>query len=280
MSYDLRRLPRGFGAQVRCDLGAPLRGELARELLAELRRCRFLVFPGQHLNNADLVRAAEVFGLVDVDVDQAYAVPGFRGITVISNIFDDGHPIGIYDGDHEEEWHADNSFKPELASATLLYSVIAPAEGGETRLADATSAYVELPPELKAQIKGRHAVHSVAQLGAMQAEAAGGRSSAAAGRFATALEVEHPLVTVHPATGLESLLLGSMVVKEIVGMNAAASAFLLARLLAWTTQEHYVYRHAWSEGDLLVWDNRAVLHTASPCDHTRHHRLLYRIATR
>jgi taurine dioxygenase len=278
MSYDLRPLAGGFGARVICDLGNPPEGKLAQELLRELRRYRFLVFPGQHLNHADLLRAAAVFGPVDTDVDHAYEVPGFPGITVISNIFDNGRPIGIYDGDHEEEWHADNSFKPRLTTATVLYSVIAPAEGGETRLADATRAYDDLPSELKEEINPLQAVHSIARLGARQAEAASGRSSAADGALATAPEVDHPLVTVHPATLRSSLLLGSMVLEDIVGMDPAKSEALLSRLLAWTTQDRYVYRHTWSAGDLLVWDNLAVLHTASPCDHTREHRLLYRVA--
>lgn len=278
MSYDLRPLAGGFGARVACNLADSPRGELARELLRELHRYRFLVFPGQHLNPADLLRAASVFGPVDTDVDHAYEVPGFPGITVISNIFDNGRPIGIYDGDHEEEWHADNSFKPHLTSATVLYSVIAPAEGGETRLADATRAYDDLAPDRKDEVDPLSAVHSIARLGVRQAEAAGGRSSAADGDLAAAPDVEHPLVTVHPATQRKSLLLGSMVVKDIVGMDPAESAELLSRLLQWTTQDRYVHRHAWSPGDLLVWDNLAVLHTASPCNHTRDHRLLYRVA--
>jgi taurine dioxygenase len=160
----------------------------------------------------------------------------------------------------------------------VLYSVIAPAEGGETRLADATRAYDDLPSELKEEINPLQAVHSIARLGARQAEAASGRSSAADGALATAPEVDHPLVTVHPATLRSSLLLGSMVLEDIVGMDPAKSEALLSRLLAWTTQDRYVYRHTWSAGDLLVWDNLAVLHTASPCDHTREHRLLYRVA--
>jgi taurine dioxygenase len=278
MSYELHPLAGGFGARVTCNLAHPPEGRLARELLGEMHRYRFLLFPSQHLNPVDLLRAAAVFGAVDTDVDHAYEVPGFPGITVISNIFARGRPIGIYDGDHEEEWHADNSFKPRLTSATLLYSVIAPAEGGETRLADATRAHAELPADLQEQIKPLHALHSIARLAALQAEAADGRSSAADGALASAPEARHPLVTLHPATRRESLLLGSMVVEEIVDMDPAESAALLARLLDWTTQKRYVYRHPWAEGDLLVWDNLAVLHTASPCDHTREHRLLYRVA--
>ena len=84
----------------------------------------------------------------------------------------------------------------------------------------------------------------------------------------------------HPATGVPSLLLGSMVIKGIVGLSEDKSSSLLARLLEHTTSAPYTYAHRWGQGDLVVWDNRAVLHTASPCESTRQRRLLYRTSVR
>ncbi|MFF5962785.1 TauD/TfdA dioxygenase family protein [Streptomyces collinus] len=280
MALPLRPLPGGFGAEVACDLSEPGVGTLSEELTEALHRYRLLVFHGQHLNHADLLAASALFGRVETNVDRAYAVPGFPGITTVSNIFEDGAPVGIYDGDNEEEWHADNSFTPELTRATLLYSVITPAQGGQTRFADATQAYEDLPEPLKQRIRGLRAVHSIQQLGALQAQASGGQSSAAAGALATAPEVEHPLVHDHPVTGARSLLLGSMVVKGITGMDPDESQTLLADLLRHTTGQRYVYTHHWGQGDLVVWDNFATLHTASPCDSTCHQRLLYRTSIR
>jgi taurine dioxygenase len=278
MDLSLSPLPGGFGAAVNRDLTDTADPELAEALTAALHRHRFLVFPGQHLNHADLLAASGLFGTVDTDVDRRYAVGGFPGITVVSNIAEDGRHVGIYDGDHEEEWHADNSFKADLTAATLLYSVITPEHGGETRFADATQAYADLPADLKGRIDGLRVVHSTQQLGAQQAAAAGGRSSVAAGTLADQADVQHPLAPVHPVTGTRSLLLGSMVVKHVVGLAQQESSQLLARLLAHTTSAPYVYSHCWRQGDLVVWDNHAVLHTASPCDSTRHPRLLFRTA--
>lgn len=280
MDLSLSPLAGRFGARADRDLSDSADPELADALTAALHRHRLLVFPGQHLNHADLLAASGLFGAVDTDVDRRYAVCGFRGITVVSNIAEDGAHIGIYDGDHEEEWHADNSFKAELTGATLLYSVITPKHGGETRFADATRAYADLPADLKGRIDGLQAVHSIQQLGSRQAEAAGGRSSAAAGTHADRAEVEHPLAPIHPVTGARSLLLGSMVVKNIVGLAEEESRQLLDRLLAHTTSAPYVHSHRWHQSDLVVWDNRAVLHTASPCDSSRHPRLLFRTAVR
>jgi taurine dioxygenase len=280
MEISLSPLPGPFGATVDRNLSDSADPELAEALTAVLHRHRLLVFPGQHLNHADLLAASGLFGAVYTNIDRRYAVGGFPGITVVSNIAEDGAHIGIYDGDHEEEWHADNSFMAALTRATLLYSVITPEHGGETRFADATRAYADLPADLKGRIEGLQAVHSILQLGTRQAEAAGGRSSAAAGTLANHAEVEHPLAPVHPVTGARSLLLGSMVVNGVVGLTEQESRHLLARLLAHTTSAPYIHSHRWRQHDLVVWDNRAVLHTASPCDSVRHPRLLFRTAVR
>lgn len=266
----------GFGARVDHDLAGSTDAELAEAMTGALHRYRMLVFPCQHLNHADLLTASGLFGRVDNNVDRRYAVGGFPGITVVSNIAEHGTRVGIYDGDHEEEWHADSSFKPELTRATLLYSVITPRHGGQTRFADATQAYADLPADMKERIGGLRAVHSIQQLGVRQAEATGGGSSSAAGTLADAADVEHPLAPVHPVTGTRSLLLGSMVVKGVTGLTEQESSRLLTRLLAHTTSTPYVYTHRWSQGDLVVWDNRALLHTASACDSARNSRLLFR----
>ncbi|MDH6111423.1 taurine dioxygenase [Kitasatospora sp. MAP12-15] len=280
MDLPISPLAASFGATVDLDLARSREPSLAAALTGALHRHRLLVFPGQHLNHADLLAASAHFGPVDADTDRRYAVGGFTGITVVSNIAEDGVRVGIYDGDNEEEWHADNSFKPELNRATLLYSVITPERGGETRFADATRAYADLPADLRARIERLRAVHSIQQLGARQAQAAGGHSSAQAGTLTDRAEVEHPLAPAHPVTGARSLLVGSMVVRHVVGLAEEESSRLLAELLAHATSSPYVHTHRWSTGDLVVWDNHALLHTASPCDSARHQRLLLRTAVR
>ncbi|MEU1151540.1 TauD/TfdA family dioxygenase [Streptomyces sp. NPDC005918] len=280
MTLSLRPLDdSGFGAVVVCNL-ATAAEDLAPQLMHALHQHRLLVVPRQHLTHADLLTVASCFGPVDRDVDRRYAVGGFPGLTVISNIVENGEHVGIYDGDDEEEWHADNSFKPQLTAATLLYSVITPERGGETRFADATRAYTDLPPEMRQRIEGMRAVHSIQQLGTLQSQASGGQSSAAAGSLAGHAEVEHPLVLTHPVTGAHSLLLGSMVIRCVAGLSEEDSRSLVDDLLEHTTSAPYLYSHSWSQGDLVVWDNLATLHTASPCDSSRHLRLLYRAAVR
>ncbi|MER7933001.1 MULTISPECIES: TauD/TfdA family dioxygenase [unclassified Streptomyces] len=280
MDLSLRPLDESsFGAVIDADLATDAE-RLAPQLAAALHRHRLLVVPRQHLTHADLLTVASCFGTVDICVDRRYAVGGFPGLTVLSNIVEDGEHIGVYDGDNEEEWHADNSFKPQLTSATMLYSVITPARGGETRFADATRAYAELSTPVRHRIDPMRAVHSIERLGALQSQASGGKSSIVSGSLAASPEVVHPLVLTHPVTGARSLLLGSMVISGITTLADQASRTLLEELLEHTTSAPYVYSHRWEQGDLVVWDNLAALHTASPCDSSRHRRLLYRAAVR
>lgn len=281
MSFSVHPLDdSGFGAEVDGDLASIGVDQPAPLLLEALHRYRLLIFPRQHLNHADLLAAANCFGALDTDVDRRYAVGGFPGLTTISNIVERGTRVGIYDGDNEEEWHADNSFKPQPTSATMLYSVITPEQGGQTRFADTTTAYNDLPVSLKARIGDLRAVHSIQHLATLQNQASGGQSSTAAGTLAGDPEVEHPIVQWHPVTGARSLLLGSMVLRRITGLTDEDSDSLLAELLEHATRPQYVRTHRWNQGDLVIWDNLATLHTASPCDSTRHHRLLYRASIR
>ncbi len=237
---------------------------------------RVLVVRGQSLSHEDHIRVSRLFGEPEIHVQDQYAVPGFAQIVTISNIHRDGEPIGLYDGDNEQEWHTDLSWKPAMSSVSLLYSVIAPAVGGGTRFADTTAAYDDLPAELAARIEGRAAVHSLVHLFEQQAADNPDKVPLTAAQREQVPDVVHPLVRVHPRTGRRSLLLGDMIIRTIIGLDPAESASLLDQLHAHATAERYVYSHRWAVGDLVIWDNRAMMHTASPCDHTRHQRLLFR----
>jgi taurine dioxygenase len=266
-----------FGARVvGLDLSSEFDGISSRSLVDALMTHRVLVFPQQCLSHADHVRLSGLFGRPDVYLLEQYAVPGFPQVVTISNIFRDGQPIGLYDGDNETEWHADLSWKEEMSSASLLYSVVAPSEGGETLFADTTAAFEELPESDRLRLLPLRAVHSMASLTTRQQQKSALKPPLTAQQATQAPDVTHPLVQTHPTTGRRSLLLGDMVIRGIVGMPESEANSLLDTLHSHATSARYVYRHRWEPGDLVIWDNRAVIHTASPCDHTRHQRLLYR----
>lgn len=272
----------GLGASVlELQLGQPL-GLVAASLRDALARSRLLVLRGQSLSHQQLLEAARVFGEPEVYLNGRHSVPGFPMITAISNIFVGGAPIGMYDGDNEEEWHSDLSWRRDIGRVTLLYSVVAPRLGGETRFADTTAAFAALPANMQRLLCQLEAVHSMEQLSRRQTESfTSGRPEATEALPSPEYlppDVVQPLVLRHPKTGRLSLLLGDAVIKGIVGLSTSESADLLRWLHAFATQNEFLYSHKWEAGDVIIWDNTALMHTASPCDSARNHRLLYRTA--
>lgn len=276
-AYQVETLGPTFGAMISgLDLRSPVDEQTAGGLMDDLTRYRVLVLPGQELEHADHLRFSRLFGPLDIYPIQQYVVPEFPEILTISNIFENGKPIGLYDGDDQEEWHTDYSWKEVMSSASLLYSAIAPSQGGDTLFADTTAAYDELPDSLKKRIDRLRAVHSMAYLISEEQKTNPHKAPLTPDELAKTPDVAHPLVRIHPVTGRPSLLLGSMMISGIVGLGAAEAAALLAELHVHATADRYVYRHKWSVGDLVIWDNRATMHTRTPCDHLLHQRLLYR----
>ncbi|WP_409492867.1 TauD/TfdA dioxygenase family protein [Amycolatopsis sp. cmx-11-12] len=275
--YQSKPISSTFGAQITgLDLAAPIDQDTVDSLVEDLIKYRVLVVPGQKLGHADHIRVSRLFGPLDVYPVSKYVVPEYPEVLTISNIFENGIPIGLYDGDEQEEWHTDYSFKKVMSKASMLYSVIAPEVGGDTLFADTTAAYDELSDDLKNRIRGLRAVHSMAHLVAEELKTNPHKKPLTPEELERTPDMEQPLVRAHPVTGRESLLLGSMIISEIVGLDPAESTALLDELHAHATADRYVYRHHWEVGDLVIWDNQATMHTRTPCDSKRHQRLLYR----
>jgi taurine dioxygenase len=276
-SYVLQPVGTTFGAKVvGLDLSQPVDAATAERLRADLAEHRVLVLSGLDLDHATHVAFSRQFGPLDVYPVHKYLVPGFPELLTISNIFQNGKPIGLYDGDDMVEWHTDYSWRTVMSRASLLYASVAEGDGGDTLFADSTAAYDELPDELKLRIDGLKAVHSMAYLVEQELLTNPHKTPLTAQERAAMPDVAHPLVRHHPITGRRSLLLGSMIVSGIVGLDEIESAKLLGELLDHTTADRYVYRHRWTAGDLVIWDNTATMHTRTPCDRTKVQRLLYR----
>lgn len=275
--YRIEELSPTFGATVSgLDLREPIDQQVADGLIEALYRYRVLVLPGQELDHATHVRFSKLFGPLDIYPVTKYVVPEYPQVLTISNIISNGQPIGLYDGDDQVEWHTDYSWKQVMSRASLLYSAIAPKVGGDTLFADATAAYDELPAQLRERIEGLQAVHSMAHLVDQEVKINPLKAPLTPQERERTPDVQHPLVREHPVTGRRSLLLGSMIISGIVGLSDEDSQALLDELLSHATAERYLYRHRWSVGDLVIWDNHATMHTRTPCDHEAHSRLLYR----
>ena len=159
-------------------------------------------------------------------------------------------------------WHIDGASDEIPSKATLLTGHVLSAEGGETDFASCYAAYDDLSEEEQARYGDLKVVHSF-ELSQIRANPDASEEDRAAWRERRPDRVQ-PLVWRH-GSGHNSLVLGATA-KSIEGMDEAEGAALLDELLERATRPERVYRHVWSEGDLVIWDNRGVLHRAAPYD--------------
>jgi len=165
-------------------------------------------------------------------------------------------------------WHSDSSFKPVPAMASLLSGREVPPEGGETEFVSMRHAYATLPEETKQWLEGRVVVHSILY----------SRSTIAKGLFDPGQElppVRQALVRANPVNRRQSIYIGSHA-WYVEGMSLSESRALLDELLAHTTRPERVCQHHWRQWDLVMWDNRCVLHRGRPWDASRFRRVMRR----
>jgi taurine dioxygenase len=155
-------------------------------------------------------------------------------------------------------------------TATLLYGLEVPTEGGDTLFANTAMAYEALPQPLKDTVTPMTVIHSVEY-----SRITGGGHKATAYELSIAPPQPHPLARIHPATGKRALYIGCHAWK-IDGMPEEQGRQLLDDLLEFATKPEFVYRHRWRRHDLLMWDDRCTLHSATPYDTTRELRTMFR----
>ena len=172
-----------------------------------------------------------------------------------------------------ESFHTDHSNHPAPPKATTLFAVSLPSSGGDTQYVNMHDAYDDLSEAMKRRIDGMRAVHvylskySPRSLGLLTEES----------RKALPPPGIHPLVRVHPDNGRKALYLNPVRIESIVGMEDSEALDLIGELMAHATQQKYEYRHQWRYGDMVIWDNRSVLHKANPDYDMNEKRYLYRL---
>ena len=171
-----------------------------------------------------------------------------------------------------ENWHTDDSFMREPCSLTMLYGVVVPAVGGDTQFTNMYAAYADLPDEMKARIDGLKVIHKYSSSRKLSRI-----STRPAAEMAAMPEATHPLVRTHPETGRKSLYLNPNRMEQVVGLDRAESDRLLDALIAHATQPAYEYRHAWRQGDIVIWDNRCTMHKANADYPDGERRLMHRV---
>ena len=222
-----------------------------------------LVFPGQHLTEGEQVAFANRFG----DIELLAPDPEQKAVA-ISNQKPDGTVMGADEHRFKslrgnEGWHTDSSYMPLAAKASVLSAQVVPSRDGETEWADMRAAYDALDEATRRRIAGLSACHSLYH---SQAKIGHVVETGAGYGFHTKGAPLRPLVKVHTVTGRPALFIGRHAY-GIPGLDEAESERLLSDLLDFACRPPRTYAHRWQPGDVVIWDNRCVLHRARPYDY-------------
>ena len=255
--------------------GVDLRQPLSPEDVSAIHRAWLdhlvIVFRGQDLTPADQKRACGHFGEIG-----AYNRPKSRQhpkhasdeIMLVSNIREDGEPIGAHP-DGEMMWHTDTAYTRNPHKATTLFGVEVPSVGGHTKFSNQYMVYDALPDALRRKLQGAMAMNCYEFGTTIKDVERYDRS--------TVPHHAHPVFRKHPETGRTAVYVCPLMTEEIVGMDAAESAATLEEIYAIQARDEFVYEHVWRAGDLVMWDNRCLLHART--DFPRDQRRLLRRVT-
>ena len=257
-----RPLHRFFGAIVEgVDFTKRISDETFAQLHNALTEFSVLVFPGQNINDAEQITFSQRFGSLET------TKTGTRGagspLVILSNIGEDNRIVPFADrlnmvNRANMQWHADSSFKRIPAQTSILSAREVPVTGGNTEFVSMRAVYAELPEDLRQAAKDRVAIHDFAHSRdkvdpSLMTDSE--RSALPPVRQAMVLDQGRNLGP--------SLYIGSHV-SHVEGMTKSESRKLIDRLLSFATQEQFIYCHTWCLHDLVIWDNRSVIHRAQP----------------
>lgn len=279
MSISVRKLhPLFVGEVTGVDLTKPIPPETFTEIEAAFHEHAVLVFRNQPVTDEQQVAFSELFGPV-FSVTKYHRPNEVRRLreemSDISNIDHEGKILPANDDRRlhnraNQLWHTDNSFKHVPARASLLSAREIPSEGGNTEFADMRAAYDALPDARKREIDDlvvEHSIfHSRKRMG-IEVYTDGARNELP--------PVQQVLVRRHPGSGRKALYIASHA-SHVIGWPEEKGRELVDELLDFATQPQFVYSHRWTEGDLIVWDNRCTMHRATPYDEMGVRRILHR----
>ena len=260
--FDVEALPATFGAVV-TGLTVPT---LSDDHFAALYRTwldyALLILPGQHLDPAQQVAFARRFG--DLEIESA-PISNVRADGSVRDPAGDDDVLKVLKGNMF--WHQDSTYMPVQAKGAVFSAQVTPDEGGETGWADMRAAYDALDAKTRAIVDGASACHSLhysqSKVGHRHTEA----STYSGYGFQVKDPPRRPLMKVHPETGRRTLAIGRHAY-DVTGMSAEEGERFLAELTAFACQPPRVWQHNWTPGDVVIWDNRCLMHRALPWDLT------------
>jgi taurine dioxygenase len=261
-------LKAGFGVEILDVDVATADDRTLADVVATFNHHGAIVLRNQKLTPKVQLAFTRLFGEAEENARKEYCDPDFPQVYVLSNKMVNGRPIG--DPDAGYGWHTDNSYSRLPALCTILYAIEVPPEGSDTQLSDLCAAWDALPERRQQELDGLVIHHSYAALCEKR------KMILTEELKRNYPDVHHPLVRRHAADGRKALWVSTGTVRGVVGMPNPQGVDLIDELVAFATQERFVYSHKWSVGDVLVWDNRCTLHRATPYDKAKYSRLVHR----
>ena len=216
---------------------------------------------GQRLTPEQLIDFSRRLGPLEPHVLAQHHLAGYPEIIVLSNIVENGQPLGLADAG--TYWHSDISYKARPSRTTVLYALEVPAEGGDTLFANLEAAYQGLSAPMKDRLDGLQAIHNYAYRHDRLACETGIRSPLTAAQLAETPAVTHPIVRTHPETGRKALYINPGFTMGIEGLAELEGNSLMQELFDHCLKPEYCYRYHWEQGDVVFWDNASVMHSAT-----------------
>ena len=273
-AFDIELFDAPLGAEILgLDLGRPLSARHFQRIHEAHLDHHLLVFRDQRITPQQQVDFSRRFGPLQIHVLRNFQLPSHPEVLIISNIIEDGQPIGLGDAGHF--WHSDLSYKEKPSLGSLLHAQELPAEGGDTLFANMHLAWDTLPAALRHAVQDARAEHSYLTQYEELRRRSPFRPALTQAQVDEVKPVTHPVVRTHPETGRKALFVSEHFTTRIVGIPEDESRALLAELFAHSVLPAHIYRHRWAPHDLVFWDNRSLMHLAGGTpDHLR--RKLYR----
>jgi len=271
VALSIHKLSDHTGAEaVGVDLSRPIDSDTRVRLNQAFVEHSVLAVRGQNLTPPQVLEAVQVFGEVFEQHNTRFALPDCPLIHYISNQdkFPDGKRYIPGEG-----WHTDHSNDVRPPKATVLHAVQLPDRGGDTQYANMAAAYEALPTAMRNRLHGLMGIHvyqnshSTRKLMSLSEE----------NKERVPNAVLHPIVRTHPESGRKAIYVNPIRIEGIVGLDHKEALPLLDELLEHATQERFQYRHQWLPGDLVIWDNRCLLHKANGDYDMGQMRYLYRV---
>lgn len=267
----VKKLSPILGAEISgIDLSLPITDKLQVELNQLFAEYAVLVFPGQPLSPPQFMKAAEIFGSLMEQQIKKFTLPQYPLVGYNST-----KDLPIVNGKLQvrgENYHTDHSNDLEPPKATSLIAVEIPSFGGDTQFVNTRKAFDDLSNELKQKIIRLKSLH-------VHQSSRSPRSFAklSADEIVKIPKTIQPLVVQHPDNKRAALYLNTGRMEGIEGMEEDEAYKLIEELYSHATQPKYEYRHKWRVGDMVIWDNRAVMHQANADYDPNEYRYLYRV---